>query len=252
MLSTVLRCAIAVTVGAMASAQPRDAESMVSEANQAFAGGRYQPALDAYTAAQTALPESPELWYNRGAALYKLGDLAAAHAAFGRALSTHNAELEARIKFNLGNVTFASALRDKSNLPKAMDLLKNSIRHYRDAIELNPDDGDALVNIEVAHRLLTELLDEFKKARETEQERPVAPEDRQEDEQGQGNGGAMDGEQSPDAQQDPAREQPRADERLTREEGERLLQAVRDKERQRCEQVARRQRAGRAPALKDW
>jgi hypothetical protein len=39
---------------------------------------------------------------------------------------------------------------------------------------------------------------------------------------------------------------------MTRKEGERLLQAVRDKERQRCEQVARRRRTQRAPVLKDW
>jgi hypothetical protein len=39
---------------------------------------------------------------------------------------------------------------------------------------------------------------------------------------------------------------------MTREEAERLLQSVRDKERGRLEELAQRQRSRRPPVEKDW
>jgi hypothetical protein len=181
-----------------------------------------------------------------------LADYAAAQAAFGRALTTHHPGLEARVKFNLGNVAYASALQERSNLPKAISLLKTGIGHYRDAIEVEPTDQDARVNVEVAHLLLENLLDKMKRAQQQRRRGRDDQLDRQEDEQDRHRGSEGGEQQQPGTQPEQGQQRQRADERMTREEGERLLQAVRDKERQRCEQVARRRRTQRAPVLKDW
>ena len=251
-MSALVAIAVAASVSSIASAQDRDARVLVAEANQAFADGDYQTALEAYRAAEVALPESPELAYNQGVVHYKLGDYAAAHAAFGRALLTHDLRLEAKLKFNLGNVTYASALQERSNLPKAIDLLKTSIGYYRDAIEVDPGDKDARINIEIAYMLLKDLLDKLKRSQEKQQQRRDDQRDQQGAEQDQQQGSAVGEQQQPDTQAEQGQQRQQTDKRMTQEEGERLLQAVRDKERQRCKQLAKRRRAQQAPALKDW
>lgn len=252
MTGVLVGIAVAALASSIASAQQGDASVLVAEANQAFADGDYEAALQAYGAAEVALPESPELAYNQGVAYYKLGDHSAARAAFSRALLTYDSGLEARIKFNLGNVAYASALQERSNPLKAINLLKTGIGHYRDAIEIDPADEDARVNVEVAHLLLKDLLDKLKQSREKPPERQDDQGDRQEDEQDRQQGSSAGQQQQPDAQQEQGQQQQQADDTMTREEGERLLQAVRDKERQRCEQVARRRSTQQAPVLKDW
>ena len=57
--------------------------------------------------------------------------------------------------------------------------------------------------------------------------------------------------QPAEAQEDEAEAEDRSG-GLSREEAERLLQSVRDKERRRLEELARRRPAGRAPVDKDW
>jgi tetratricopeptide (TPR) repeat protein len=244
--------ATTVYLGSLASAGETDAHSLVAEGNQAFAERDYVAAGEAYRRALLERPDSPELSYNLGVVHYKLGDYSSAQAAFGRALSTRDPELEARIKFNLGNIAYASALQEKSDPPKAIDFLRTAIRRYRDALELHPEDDDARVNLEIARTLLRDQLDEWQRQQKKRVQRQDGQLAQQEGEQDQQQIGPS-GEQQPSAAEGPQEKRPQqADEGMTSEEGEQLLQAVRDRERQRCEQLSRRRRAQRTPAIKDW
>jgi len=240
-----------VCISPVILAQEKDVHTLVAEANLALAEGDYATALDAYRAAEITCPASPELAYNLGVANYMLGDYAQAHDAFNQSLLTRDVGLEAKIKFNLGNVAYAAALKKMSSPPEALGLLKSAIAHYRDALELDSEDEDARVNIELAQRLIRDLLDKLKEQRKEGQQQE--DQQKQQDDKDQQQGGQS-GEQPEDgAEQQPEQPQSQAGDRMTPQEMERLLQAVRDKERQRQnERARRRQRVPPTPVAKDW
>lgn len=272
-------------LASVAMGEEPDARTLVERANQAYADQDYATALEGYRQAEVTLPESPELAYNRGLAHYKLGEFGEARDYFNRALRTRDLELEAKTKFNLGNVAYASALEKLSDLQEAIDLLKTAIGQYRDTLELTPDDEDAKENIETAHLLIKDLLDKLKKQQEEKQKEQQQEGDQDQEQQNQEqqqdgeqqnqdqDGSQQDGQESQEdkqseQEQNGQQEQSQDDEaqqdqkgqgqqqqearEMTGEEAERLLQSVRDRERQRREDRARRARAQWVPVLKDW
>ncbi len=248
-----------VFIGTTALAQQKDAHALVAEGNQAFADGDHTTARECYRSAAEVLPRSPEVVYNVGVTSYMLGDYVGARDALNRSLLTRDPALEAKIKFNLGNIACALASKNMSNPPEAIELLKTGMGHYRDALELDPDDEDARINIELAQLFIKKLLDKLKQQQKEQQrqrrqqrDQQDQGEDEQEQQQSRPQGDQQDEEQPSD--DEPAQERPQegAGEALTTEEAERLLQAVRDKERIRREQLARRRHSRRLPVLRDW
>ncbi len=257
--------------------QIQSARTLVEEGNTLLAAGDFASALERYKSAEVTEPESPELAYNQGVAHYKLGEYDAARGAFNRALLTRDLALEAKAKFNLGDVAYASALEKQSNFQEAVDLLKTGIGQYRDALELDPEDEGARKNIEMAQVLIKDLLDKLKKQQEQEQqqqqdqqgEQDPQQQDDQEQQQDQDQG-EQEGEQEQQQQKDEQegdqedkqqqsgdeqqeqQQQPQAGEEMTNGEAERMLQAVRDKEKRRREEQAERRRARYIRVPKDW
>jgi hypothetical protein len=146
---------------------------------------------------------------------------------------TRDVELEARIKFNRGSVTYASGLKGASNPPEVIGLLKSAIVHYRDALELDPEDDDARINIEFGQQLIRNLLEKLNQQQEVRQQ--------QQGGQQEANGGQQRRGQIGEPEHD----------HMTRQEAERLLQAGRDREWQHRNEIARRLRVGRIPVAED-
>ncbi len=280
-------------------AQLDNPAKLVATANQHYANGDYQSALDAYNQAELAQPDAPELAYNRALAHYKLNQLTDAENLLNQALTTRDPALEADIKYNLGNVAYTQALEKQSNTTEAIDLLKKAITRYRDSLDINPDDEDARANIHTAQTLIKDLLNKQKEEQENQQqdgEQCDNPDQQKQDEQNedqqQKESEQQNEEQQQQDQQQQNEEQQNQDEQqqqegdqqqqqdqqsqqqssqqqddqqeqqpqptevreieMTPEEAEKLLQAVRDKERQREDKKAKRRRVGRRPVLKDW
>ncbi len=274
---------LAAGVGLAMGAAPTFAEEELSpaehvaRANQALADGDFENALADYRQAELALPESPDLAYNQGIVHYRTGDFAKARELFSRALTTRDLELEAKVKFNLGNCRYAEALEKMSNLQEAIDHLRTAIEYYVDVLEIAPEDADARANIETAQLLIKDLLDKLKNQQEQQPQDPTSQPsecDQKEQQEGQQEQQSQDGDeqQEPEEQENQQEQQQQAGEdeqqtqqeqseppageqeerQLTEEEARRLLQAVRDKEQQRRDEQARRRRIGRAKVAKDW
>ena len=126
------------------SAVRADYIDAVNQGNEALEKGDYQTALENYHVAETDIPESPELSYNMGLALYGQEAYEEAAERFTHALETENASLGGSAYYNLGNTKF-----------QAQDYV-GAIENYVKSLELNPDDMDAKYNLELARKMLKE------------------------------------------------------------------------------------------------
>lgn len=83
--------------------------------------------------------------------------------------------LEVKSKFNLGNCAFREAERQQdSDLNKAMEACAKSIRHYQEALGLDPGFHEAAKNIEVVRLVMKNILDEINKQKEARQRQQEA------------------------------------------------------------------------------
>ena len=144
------------------------AGDLVRRGNASYESGSFDEALTLYDEASVSVPESPGISFNRGAVHYRMDDFAAAADAFKEAaLHAKDPGLSSRAKFNLGNCAFRKAQRQKdSDLAKAIEHCQESISHYQEAHDLNPDYREAAENIEIVRLYVKVLLDEQKKQQE--------------------------------------------------------------------------------------
>ena len=230
-----------------AAAQP--GRSDVQEGNRLYREGRYDEAHQMYLEALRAAPDSPVIRFNDANALYQTDEFARAADAYRGALEADEAQeadgrvLDARAWYNLGNALYRQ------------QQVEDALEAYKEALRRNPGDADAKHNLEVA----LERLRQQERRRQSdgsdpdsgqeqdqreagadepapspgEQPRPQpsgerpeeeSPEDRQGQEPEQEDGPQPEGEpdEPPNGE---AEAQPRPGE-MSREEAERLLQAI--------------------------
>ena len=313
---------------------------LVAQGNAEFAAGRYREALDLYERA-AQLPggaDSVELLHNRAAAHFKLGQRNEARELWARARERGDASLEARMRYNLGNLEYAEALdalqQPQPGVEAAQEHLARAVEQYRGALRLDPSLSDARANLELSHQLRRQLeemrqnqpqtggsdqqsgeqQDESNQDRSeqsnNQQQREQPPQSPQQSDQGQDQPSSesqqdesgqdksqekpqdeQSGQQDQDEQQSqdqapsqadrdqagqseqqqadaagdapagsapratpepPAGERESAQDRMTDQQAERLLQMVRDAEKARREELARRRMSRTEPAEKDW
>lgn len=222
----------------------------VKKGNQAMAGGDYRKALEYYHDAETDLPESPELEYNMAGALHYDGGYEEAVDKYQRALNTTDINTEAQAHYNLGNTLFR------------MQDYQKAIQSYQQALEINPDDMDAKFNLELARRKLKEQMEqqeedpqqkqEQQEEQQQDQEQQQQEEQEKEDqEKEQDQQQQQDQEQDQQDQQQEPQPQPQDEDEMSEEDAERILNALRDDEKEIQKKLKRRQVAGDY-AGKDW
>lgn len=150
------------------TAQAASKETIVKTGNALFASGKFDEAIRTYDEAAVDDPESPVIYFNKGAALYKKGDFAAARDAFGQAaIKTKDISLEAKSKFNLGLCFFQEGEHQKdSDLKKTLESYGSSVRSFQEALNLDPEFTEAAENIELVRLMMKSVLDEIKKKEE--------------------------------------------------------------------------------------
>jgi tetratricopeptide (TPR) repeat protein len=106
-------------------------------ANRLYADQTYEEALAAYEELLAERPDVPELGYNAGNTLNRLGNYERAVAETQRALPPKATALGAATYFSLGNHFFA------------LNQLREAFEAYRSALLLDPSDEDAKFNLEL-------------------------------------------------------------------------------------------------------
>ena len=139
--------------------------------HEAYLGGDYASALEAYQDAQLHAPESGEPYYNSGNALYRTGVYEEALQGYDESLRRAGGELRSRGFFNRGNAAF-----QQENYPDAVEA-------YEEVLRMNPDDLDAKHNLELALRRMSSEDEQQQEEQQDEQDQDEEEEEQDEDEQ---------------------------------------------------------------------
>ena len=154
----VLSVLLALLIAVPADAVPPD--EAVRQGNALYEAGSFDAAARQYDMAAQALPDAAAVHFNLGNALFKQQRFNAAVEHYARALTTAApgpAGLEGRLKFNLGNVAYQRALQALPDAQQALPHLQSAVTYYRDSLEVDPQQGDARYNLELAQTLLRQL-----------------------------------------------------------------------------------------------
>lgn len=135
---------------------------LVREGNEAFQGENYDEALKLYKQAEKQRPDSAEIAFNQGAAMYRKGNYPAAAQRFTEAAQrAKDARLSALAEYNLGNTRFQQAEQEREgDLKESVKKVRESVGHYREAVRLDPSHRQSAENLEMARVYLKTLLEE--------------------------------------------------------------------------------------------
>ena len=244
-----MRALALILLLAAAAAQARSVGDRAVSRNEAaralYDAGRYEEALQVYKEALVERPESARLHLNVGDAQFRFGDFESALQEFERVAADDDPALSASGHYNKGNTHFQ--LQD---YPAAVEA-------YRQALQRVPGDADAKANLELALQRLPPPQPQGGEDQQDspdggEQESPDGdqrdpPEGEEQQQQQQRPSSSPEPEDEDGEAQAPP---PAAESGLDREEAERLLDALRDREQEAQE---RRYRArGRGDEARDW
>ncbi len=229
-------------------AVPVSAENYVEQVkkgNEAVKNGQYKEALEFYHAAETDLPESPELEYNMAGALHLDGAYEEAVERFDKAVNSPQIDVEQAAHYNLGNTKFRT------------EDFQGAIESYQKALELDSDDIDAKFNLELARRRLKDQMKQQEQQQDEQQDQKKQQQEQQQDQQKQDEQEPeKQEEQQEQQQQDQKQEeqqqpQPRDEKEMSKEDAERILNALKDDEQDIQKKRKLRQPAGDYRG-KDW
>jgi Ca-activated chloride channel family protein len=207
---------------AAAPARAALAEGVLRDANKKYGDEKYDDALELYGQASARRPTDPRPVFNAGDALYRLDRDTDAAGAFDSVAGNRATpdRLRAAALYNLGNARYRT-----NDYKAAADA-------YRRALALDPADGDARKNLVVAlnHSKLPPPDKNKKKKSDEKEPKPEDQKDKKDPDKDKNSGGG--GGQTKQRPQDS----------MTREDAERVMRAVAEREK------AARQQAGPAPS----
>jgi Ca-activated chloride channel family protein len=207
-------------------------------------------------------------------ARFQQGDYAGAAKFFQQSAQSASADLAARSMYNQGNSLYAQSLKALPQMPagadgqeppippealqQAMQQVDQALTHFKDAAAANPSDEDSAANAESSLRLLKELRklqqEQQQQQQKQDQKNQQQPQDQQQKQDQKNQQQPQDQQQKQDPQPGSTGEQAQGKTpNVDREQADRLLQMVRDKEKERNAQ--KRQAAGPArptPVDRDW
>ena len=254
-----------------------------------FAEDDVSPAATLRANAQALLTKPDaraESVYNAGVNMYRAGEFELAGELFAAAASNAKAMIAARSMYNRGTTSYAQSLKSMQTAgenpqpaPDAqqavIESLERSLRELKDAVRADPTNIDARANAELAYRVLKDL----KKEQEKQQQKNEQKQDDQKKDEEKKDDQKKDGEKKDDQKKDDEKkdgekkdeekkdgekkqDQPKpSDDKpqdkqdskpMTKQDVERLLQKIRDRERARILDKLEHERARTKPAPKDW
>jgi Ca-activated chloride channel family protein len=227
--------ALLLLLAASAPARAAGTESVLRDANKNYSDGKYEDALEGYAEASGRRPSDPRPVFNAGDALYRLDRDSDSAGAFDSIASRGDAPapLRAAALYNLGNSLYRAG-----NYAASADA-------YRRALALAPGDPDTRRNLVVAmKRQKSPPPPKKDKEKKNDPDKKDPPPDPKKDQDKNGGGG---GNQPKTRPQDA----------LTKDDAERVMRAVAEREKAARKQAAPASAYGHkapphSPTEEDW
>jgi Ca-activated chloride channel family protein len=228
--------AAALLVSAAATPLLASARSKNEEGNRLYKQKKYDEALKKYTEAQLEAPDAPQLHYNLGNVFFKKGDWEKARDEYRRALASADPGLDPRSVYNMGNTFFSQ------------QQYKDAVSSYQRALKLNPSDADAKRNLELA--LLRMKQQQQKQQQQGNRKQDQKDQKQQSPSQQQkANNSGQEKQQEQQQQQAPS---PKEKGGLSREEAERILNALQEDEKENLKKRLEQSKDEEQNVEKDW
>jgi Ca-activated chloride channel family protein len=224
-----------------------EASELSEKGKKNEAAEAYERALRYYRDAEIEKPESPKLSYNIGNVNYQQEKYEDALEKYYRALSVDEPENQAATYYNTGN-----ALYRAGKYPEA-------IQTYQKCLDINPDDEDAKYNIEFVRKKMKEMLDREAQRQQNQQQQEQQQEQQEQKTQQQEQNQPPEEKQQQQAQpqdqqekQEQQQEQMQPKEGMTKEDAERILNALKDDEKDVLKKQKRAPQSRGRRGGKDW
>jgi len=133
------------------------------EAIRLYSEGKIDEALSKWRDAQIDSPDKNELHYNIGDALHLQKKYKDALNEYEKALDSKDAAIQEKTYYNMGNTSYR------------MGKLPEAIGYYKKALDVNPDDKDAKYNIEFVRKKIKENLKKQKAQQSQTQQKKEKP-----------------------------------------------------------------------------
>ncbi|MCY3773366.1 MAG: tetratricopeptide repeat protein [Gemmatimonadetes bacterium] len=199
--------------------------------NELYHQEKYDEALAAYNEALAEDGENPALHYNRGNALHRAEQYPTSVQAYTNALDG-DAPLGGRAWYNMGNSLYR------------MGRLEESIKAYKEGLRIKSDDLDMKYNLEFVMRQHQEHQDR------RNAQNPPDDQDEQDNQDSQAQPPEPEQQQHEEGENPEQQQAPREGE-LSREQAERLLNAL-NRDELDIQRQLRRQQATQVNPEKDW
>ena len=228
--------------------------SVPEQAGKAYTEDKFEKALELYQEAQTRNPDSDTLAYNLGNTLYKLGRFDEAAGQYGKILEKESPALTPRAVYNMGNTLFQMGRQNQNQ-----EFLKQALEAYKQSVVLDPDDEDPKYNYELTRRLIKEQ--EQKQQQQNQQDQQDQKKDDKQQQQQQNQQQKEQKEKQENEQQQQKQEQKQQQEeqqaqqqpvKMTKEEAERILDALMQMEKEMQQKEKEKKRAAARSRGPDW
>jgi len=228
----------------------------VNKGIKAYEESQWDESLQNFQDALLDDPENPVGHYNVGQAFYKKKNYEEALKSYEKSLSSQDLALKQKSYYNLGNTYYQ------------LNKYQEAIQNYIKALDLDPNDQDAKHNLELVRAKLKELAEKQPmqnqpqpqqgQQQQNEQQQDQQNPEQQQNEQQQQQQQVQTGEEQQEQQQPQQGEEQQAAQKvekqkeLSKEEAERILQALKSEEKE--NQKLRRQKfpTGKGQVEKDW
>jgi tetratricopeptide (TPR) repeat protein len=220
----------------------QDFRRLVREGNRQFNAGKVVDAETSYRGALAVDEKSNLATFNLGDALYRQQKFEEAGKEFEKVASqTNDRKDKAWAYHNLGN----SYLQQKK--------LKESIEAYKQALRNNPNDADTKYNLSYALNLLKEQEQQQNK---DQQDNKDNKDQQNQDQQNQDKQDQQDQDQQQQQQEkkkdEMQQKQQQQQQQISREDAQRLLDAIAQEEKELQEKLQKKERAGSRRIEKNW
>lgn len=216
----------------------------IQKGNKEFESGRFRNAETEYRNSLSKDPRNYVGNYNLGSSLYRQNKFEEAASQYmnSGSFSGNNSE-KARSMYNLGNAMLKA------------EKYQESIDAYKQSLKINPGDEDARYNLAYAMARLKQQQQEQKKDKDKDKDKNKKDQQQQQDQQKQDKQQQEKNKENRDQQQQQQQQQGQQKQpqpKLSREEAERMLQALKNDEKNLQKQKAKKFQLSVGGPRKNW